>query len=225
MKEVTIDSVRERIAHLELQAQIGGRLPIRHEFEMACLRKLSGLMMANSIKLELCEFIKGAPGIPDEMTKRRACREYSGRIDVIEAYRNGYNACRAAMLAAAPAAVPVGVPDLHKVIYHFRGWNEGFPVERFKADYVIAWMLANYPPAPIVTDALELFAEFMEAESIKAGDYPEGWRCKAANAAYDYIRACIAETLNGVQPVAETDTTSAQVESLATSAGSGKNGQ
>ncbi|HBY1007392.1 TPA: DUF551 domain-containing protein, partial [Klebsiella pneumoniae] len=24
----------------------------------------------------------------------------------------------------------------------------GFPVERFKADYVISWMLANYPPAP-----------------------------------------------------------------------------
>ncbi|STR57699.1 Uncharacterised protein [Klebsiella pneumoniae] len=39
-------------------------------------------------------------------------------------------------------------PELAKVIYHFRDWNEGFPVERFKADYVISWMLANYPPAP-----------------------------------------------------------------------------
>lgn len=38
--------------------------------------------------------------------------------------------------------------ELAKVIYHFRDWNEGFPVERFKADYVISWMLANYPPAP-----------------------------------------------------------------------------
>lgn len=38
-------------------------------------------------------------------------------------------------------------PELAKVIYHFRDWNEGFPVERFKADYVISWMLANYPPA------------------------------------------------------------------------------
>ncbi|WP_193778501.1 hypothetical protein [Raoultella planticola] len=28
-----------------------------------------------------------------------------------------------------------------------RDLNEGFPVERFKADYVISWMLANYPPA------------------------------------------------------------------------------
>lgn len=41
-------------------------------------------------------------------------------------------------------------PELHKVIYHFRDCNEGFPVERFKADYVISWMLANYPPAPPV---------------------------------------------------------------------------
>ncbi|EOE5651472.1 DUF3850 domain-containing protein [Cronobacter sakazakii] len=45
-------------------------------------------------------------------------------------------------------AEPVTAPDLHKVIYHFRDLNEGFPVERFKADYVISWMLANYPPAP-----------------------------------------------------------------------------
>ncbi|WP_316371257.1 hypothetical protein [Enterobacter cloacae] len=38
-------------------------------------------------------------------------------------------------------------PELSHVIYHFRDWNEGFPIERFKADYVISWMLANYPPA------------------------------------------------------------------------------
>ncbi|WP_216310361.1 hypothetical protein [Cronobacter sakazakii] len=48
-------------------------------------------------------------------------------------------------------AEPVAAPDLHKVVYHFRDLNEDFPIERFKADYVIAWMLANYPPAPIVT--------------------------------------------------------------------------
>ncbi|EPP1043808.1 DUF551 domain-containing protein, partial [Cronobacter sakazakii] len=53
-----------------------------------------------------------------------------------------------ALLALRERAEPVVVPDLHKVVYHFRDLNEGFPVERFKADYVIAWMLANYPPAP-----------------------------------------------------------------------------
>ena len=45
------------------------------------------------------------------------------------------------------------------------------------------------PPAPVVPDALEQFAEFMAAESIKAGDYPDGWQCKAANAAHDYAQA------------------------------------
>ncbi|AXX04532.1 DUF3850 domain-containing protein [Cronobacter sakazakii] len=54
-------------------------------------------------------------------------------------------------LALRERAEPVAAPDLHKVVYHFRDLNEDFPIERFKADYVIAWMLANYPPAPIVT--------------------------------------------------------------------------
>ncbi|ELY6206378.1 hypothetical protein SNQ34_000287 [Cronobacter sakazakii] len=57
-----------------------------------------------------------------------------------------------ALMALRERAETVGVPDLHKVVYHFRDLNEGFPVERFKADYVIAWMLANYPPAPVVPD-------------------------------------------------------------------------
>lgn len=54
----------------------------------------------------------------------------------------------ARMALAAMDNEPVALqPELAKVIYHFRDWNEGFPVERFKADYVISWMLANYPPA------------------------------------------------------------------------------
>lgn len=64
----------------------------------------------------------------------------------------------ARMALAAMDSEPVALqPELAKVIYHFRDWNEGFPVERFKADYVISWMLANYPPAqpaPVVPDGL-----------------------------------------------------------------------
>lgn len=79
-------------------------------------------------------------------------------------YPDGWQ-CKAANAAhdyaqdcrAAPPA-PVATPDLHKVVYHFRDLNEGFPVERFKADYVIAWMLANYPPAPVVP--VETFEEW-----------------------------------------------------------------
>lgn len=63
-----------------------------------------------------------------------------------------WNASRSALRERAE---PVTAPDLHKVIYHFRDLNEGFPVERFKADYVISWMLANYPPAPVVPEGWE----------------------------------------------------------------------
>ena len=68
---------------------------------------------------------------------------------------------------AATDSEPVALqPELAKVIYHFRDWNEGFPVERFKADYVISWMLANYPPAqpaPVVmVDLLSMAASAIE---------------------------------------------------------------
>lgn len=64
----------------------------------------------------------------------------------------------ARMALSAMDSEPVALqPELAKVIYHFRDWNEGFPVEQFKADYVISWMLANYPPAqpaPVVSAEL-----------------------------------------------------------------------
>ncbi|GKP26391.1 hypothetical protein NUKP16_46020 [Klebsiella quasipneumoniae] len=53
-------------------------------------------------------------------------------------------------------------PELAKVIYHFRDWNEGFPVERFKADYVISWMLENYPPAQPAKDRDQVRREHAE---------------------------------------------------------------
>lgn len=72
---------------------------------------------------------------------QEAMREHSGSPD----------ACmdlRLAEIALASLEAEDKIPELRQVIYHFRDWNEGFPIERFKADYVISWMLANYPPAP-----------------------------------------------------------------------------
>lgn len=37
--------------------------------------------------------------------------------------------------------------DRETAITRFKEYNIGFPVERFKADYVIGWMLFHYPPA------------------------------------------------------------------------------
>ncbi|MEK0205364.1 hypothetical protein WM003_06685 [Klebsiella michiganensis] len=91
------------------------------------------------------------------MTKSTITRE---RLEKIKSWRDTYGAGSNVMLPAEQAeelarialavidSEPVALqPELAKVIYHFRDWNEGFPVERFKADYVIRWMLVNYPPA------------------------------------------------------------------------------
>ncbi|MGE6001548.1 hypothetical protein [Klebsiella variicola] len=103
------------------------------------------------------------------MTKSTIARE---RLAKIKSWRETYGAGSNVMLPAEEAEAlalialaamdsePVALkPELAKVIYHFRDWNEGFPVERFKADCVISWMLANYPPAqpaPVVPqDVLE----------------------------------------------------------------------
>lgn len=99
------------------------------------------------------------------MTNNQLNRE---RLEKIKSWREIYGAGSNVMLPAEEAEAlalialaamdsePVALkPELAKVIYHFRDWNEGFPVERFKADYVISWMLANYPPAqpaPVVPD-------------------------------------------------------------------------
>ncbi|HHT0484528.1 TPA: hypothetical protein ACTXF0_001506 [Klebsiella pneumoniae] len=101
------------------------------------------------------------------MTNNQLNRE---RLEKIKSWREIYGAGSNVMLPAEEAEAlalialaamdsePVALqPELAKVIYHFRDWNEGFPVERFKADYVISWMLANYPPAqpaPVVSAEL-----------------------------------------------------------------------
>ncbi|ELY6230520.1 hypothetical protein SNQ26_003748 [Cronobacter malonaticus] len=120
-------------------------------------------------------------------------------------------------------AEPVVVPDLHKVVYHFRDLNEGFPVERFKADYVIAWMLANYPPAPVVADAATAIRACLEEFPESVHDIVEECASIAENASraamiQDAMQPCEKCGLNGIHAClggVETDTTSQQFESLA----------
>lgn len=67
-------------------------------------------------------------------------------------------------------------PVTLEVIAQFKEWNTGFPVEKFKADYVIGWVLANYyvSPAPTVPagigiqEAKELFNYLMTEEELNA---------------------------------------------------------
>ncbi|MDG9851479.1 DUF551 domain-containing protein [Klebsiella grimontii] len=99
-------------------------------------------------------------------------------INIIETdhVQCGEASALARMALAAMDSEPVALqPELAKVIYHFRDWNEGFPVERFKADYVISWMLANYPPAQPAPVVPELMVDWQENE------FSAGWNaCRAA---------------------------------------------
>lgn len=62
--------------------------------------------------------------------------------------------------------------------------------------------LYTAPPAPAsVPYLLEQFAEFMAAESIKSGDYPDGWQSKASSAAHEYAQNIRAAMLQGAEPV------------------------
>lgn len=55
-------------------------------------------------------------------------------------------------------------------------------------------------PAPAVSLAeLDNFALYMADESVKAGDYPDGWQCKASNAAHEYAESCRAAILRNIE--------------------------
>lgn len=55
-------------------------------------------------------------------------------------------------------------------------------------------------PAPAASLVeLDNFALYMADESVKAGDYPDGWQCKASNAAHEYAESCRAAILRNIE--------------------------
>ena len=106
-------------------------------------------------------------------------------------------------LASLEAESKPRQPELSHVIYHFRDWNEGFPIERFKADYVISWMLANYPPAqPTAVSVPDLKpVGFLFVSDDGAVAYsPADWPMKGFNLIgqiYGDLNACRAAMLQG----------------------------
>lgn len=87
-------------------------------------------------------------------------------------------------LAANREAQPAALD----VIARFKEWNTGFPVEKFKADYVIGWVLANYyaPPAPAVPEEISTRQAIVKMDSHEPCDsinvaYKLDWNaCRAA---------------------------------------------
>lgn len=147
------------------------------------------------------------------MTKSTITRE---RLAKIKSWRETYGAGSNVMLPAEEAeelarialaamdSEPVALqPELAKVIYHFRDWNEGFPVERFKADYVISWMLANYPPAqpaPVVPEEATPDSIGILASARRRDHAVFQWDEDQRNAAADSWNACRATMLSGGKP-------------------------
>lgn len=92
-------------------------------------------------------------------------------------------------------------------------WHQGFRAPDDCEEYVVeakpgdkscdgspAFPVYAAPPATVsVPYLLEQFAEFMAAESIKSGDYPDGWQCKASNAAHEYAQNIRAAMLQEVK--------------------------
>lgn len=120
-------------------------------------------------------------------------------------------ALAAMKLALASLEAKDKIPELRQVIYHFRDWNEGFPVERFKADYVISWMLVNYPPAQPAPVSVpdERAVELLATDLMKRIDKITGERHSVVTLSslrVSIVEACRAAMLQGVEN-AETPTT------------------
>lgn len=119
-----------------------------------------------------------------------------------------------ARIALASLEAKDKIPELCQVIYHFRDWNEGFPIERFKADYVISWMLANYPPAPPAPVAVPDAMTPKQASRAYCGEvrgYRDGWNaCRAAM----LQGAENADSLPGIKPAPALDSLAKNAESL-----------
>lgn len=127
MKRVTIENVQARIAQLETSEQIGGRLPIRHEFEMACLRMLSDLIggveddvrnvvgllennewaehctkteLGQRLESEITRLVVSVQQVPvpDEMTEHGARMATGFNRYIAAGYTDGWNACRAKII-------------------------------------------------------------------------------------------------------------------------------
>ena len=98
-------------------------------------------------------------------------------------------------------AEPVGFIARHKETGKFGSYLHP-KADWFKNDDYEVLSAYTAPPAPVsVPYLLEQFAEFMAAESIKSGDYPDGWQSKASSAAHEYAQNIRAAMLQGAEPV------------------------
>lgn len=66
-------------------------------------------------------------------------------------------------------------------------WNNGLADNEPKNQVV---PLFTRPAPALSLSALDNFAMYMADESVKSGNYPDGWQGKASNAAHEYAEDC-----------------------------------
>lgn len=218
MKQVTIDTVRERIAELEM-VNSHGELSLRGEFELACLRQLAASLEAKPVVYSLI-FRNMEGKLYDYVNVNTTF----ATLEEAQAYGKGGRYVTkgdgSIELVADPSLDPVVVPlytappvqvtsvddDVRSVVSLLENneWAEHCTKTELgqRLESEITRLVGDTKPEPVCT-------HIFEARPIDGGN--------SANVPCD--AAC---KFCGSKPSPATDNTAQQFEALATSAGSGK---
>lgn len=233
MKQVTIDSVRERIAELEM-VNSHGELSLRGEFELACL-----LMLAASLEAKPVVYSLIFRNMEGKLYDYVNVNTTFATMEEAQAYGKGGRYVTqgdgSIKWVADPSLDPVVVPlytappvqvnsvddDVRNVVGLLENneWAEHCTKTELgqRLESEITRLVGSAQPVLLVGDAEPSFDAMMRAiDAFYADDYvPE----RAMLAAF---RILLADVLNQAHHEPATDNTAQQFEALATSAGSGK---
>lgn len=234
MKQVTIENVKARIAQLETSEQIGGRLPIRHEFEMACLRQLVASLETKPVAYSL--IFRNTEGKLNDYVNVNTT---FATMEEAQAYGKGGRYVTqgdgSIEWVADPSLDPVVVPlyttptvqvisvddDVRSVVSLLENneWAEHCTKTELgqRLECEITRLVGSVQPVTVENDAEPSFNAMMRAlDSFYADDSVPEIAMLAA------FRILLTDVRNQAHQEPATDNTAQQFEALATSAGSGK---
>ena len=209
MKKVTIDTVRERIAELEM-VNSHGELSLRGEFELACLRQLVASL---TVKPELWEIENPGEGT---YFVHDAPHDQDWRKDLI--VQRWY---------AEPPVPQTGVDDdVRSVVFLLENneWAEHCTKTELgqRLESEITRLVGGAQPAPVVRDEMLLQSLETRINSLEIGEGKGALSTQQATSLKAYRLAVQCLRSSATSDENATDNTAQQFEALSTSAGSGK---